>query len=364
MFVARVIPSEHKDIIHDVAFDFYGRRMATCSSDHTVKIWDLDENGEWSCSADWKTHSGSVWKVTWAHPEFGQVIATCSFDRTAVIWEEQVGEASTSTHGGKTSRWVQRTSLVDSSSSVTDIKFSPKHLGLMLAMCYKDGVVRIYEARDVMNLSHWAVQHVISTKLACASCISWNPSRTGSPMLAVGSDDPSTNAGGKVEIHEYSDAGRKWIKVASLMAIADPVHDLCFAPNVGRSRHLLAVASKDVHIVAIKPVKEKSAQSANQTIIDKPEVAVVVTLTEHETQVWRVVWNLTGTILSSSGDDGKVLLWKANYLDNWKSIAEMKGDGSPAAALASRAASQVSTQQGSKWSKPMDNSILKNHPIY
>lgn len=36
-----------------------------------------------------KTHSGSVWKVTWAHPEFGQVLASCSFDRTAAVWEEQ-----------------------------------------------------------------------------------------------------------------------------------------------------------------------------------------------------------------------------------------------------------------------------------
>ena len=34
-------------------------------------------------------HSGSVWRVTWAHPEFGQVLATCSFDRTVAIWEEQ-----------------------------------------------------------------------------------------------------------------------------------------------------------------------------------------------------------------------------------------------------------------------------------
>jgi len=39
-------------------------------------------------TASWKAHSGSVWKVTWAHPDFGQVIATCSFDRTAAIWEE------------------------------------------------------------------------------------------------------------------------------------------------------------------------------------------------------------------------------------------------------------------------------------
>ena len=30
-----------------------------------------------------------MWRVTWAHPEFGQVLATCSFDNTAAVWEEQ-----------------------------------------------------------------------------------------------------------------------------------------------------------------------------------------------------------------------------------------------------------------------------------
>lgn len=108
MFQARTINAEHKDLIHDVAYDFYGRRMATCSSDQSVKVrhdrfdisyaylivycvfqvFDLDENDEWHCTADWKTHAGSVWKVNWAHPEFGQILATCSFDRTAAIWEE------------------------------------------------------------------------------------------------------------------------------------------------------------------------------------------------------------------------------------------------------------------------------------
>ena len=43
MFVAKSIAAEHKDLIHDVAFDFYGRRMATCSSDQSVQVsfWKL-----------------------------------------------------------------------------------------------------------------------------------------------------------------------------------------------------------------------------------------------------------------------------------------------------------------------------------
>ena len=43
--------------------------------------------------------------------------------------------------------------------------------------------------------------------------------------------------------------------------------------------------------------------------------------------VWRVCWNVTGTILATSGDDGQVRLWKANYLDDWKCVAVLRGDG-------------------------------------
>ena len=66
MFEAVDIPCQHKDLIHDVAYDFFGHRLATASSDQTVKIWDYDqETKKWICTASWKCHFGSVWKVTW-----------------------------------------------------------------------------------------------------------------------------------------------------------------------------------------------------------------------------------------------------------------------------------------------------------
>ena len=77
MYVTKSINADHEDLIHDVAYDFYGKRMATCSSDQKVKVWDQDEAGNWTCSASWKSHYGSVWKVNWAHPEFGQVMWSC-----------------------------------------------------------------------------------------------------------------------------------------------------------------------------------------------------------------------------------------------------------------------------------------------
>lgn len=73
-------------------------------------------------------------------------------------------------------------------------------------------------------------------------------------MLAVGSDDSNPASGGKVFIYEYSENIRRWSKVETINSITDPVHDISFSPNLGRSFHLLAVATKDVRIISLTPV--------------------------------------------------------------------------------------------------------------
>jgi len=37
---------------------------------------------------------------------------------------------------------------------------------------------------------------------------------------------------------------------------------------------------------------------------------VLAQCTDHKSTVWRAAWNVTGTILATSGDDGCVRLWK------------------------------------------------------
>jgi WD40 repeat protein len=299
----KAIPTAHKDLVHDVAYDYYGRRMATCSSDQNVEVWDLDESTkEWKCSANWKAHSGSIWHIAWAYPEFGQVLATCSYDRTVIIWEEQ-GDDSTNTH------WVKRAALVDSRTSVNDVRFSPRHLGLQLATCSADGHLRIYEAPDVMNLTQWSLLHDVSCK--AGSCLSWNPSLVHPPMIAVGSDEP--NAMSAVQLFEYQESSRKWNKLQNLSGVYGPVRDIAFAPNPGRSYHLLAVAAKELFIIQLIPSNE-GGDSSQATKLD---VRTPGQFEDHGAQVWRVAWNATGTVLSSSGEDGRVHLWKANYMDNW-----------------------------------------------
>ena len=39
------------------------------------------------------------------------------------------------------------------------------------------------------------------------------------------------------------------------MTVTDPVHDVSFAPNLGRSFHVLAIATKDVRIFKLVPLR-------------------------------------------------------------------------------------------------------------
>jgi nucleoporin SEH1 len=50
-----LIQNAHNDLVTDAAYDFYGVRLATCSLDHRIKVWQLDESdGNWTVVADWK----------------------------------------------------------------------------------------------------------------------------------------------------------------------------------------------------------------------------------------------------------------------------------------------------------------------
>jgi len=343
MFEAQEINAEHKDLIHDVAYDYYGDRMATCSSDQYVKVWDKNKDEKWTLTSSWKAHSASVWKVTWAHPEFGQVLATCSFDRTAAVWEEIVGDTPGPGKRG-TRHWVRRTNLVDSRTSVTDVKFGPKAQGLQLATCSAEGIIRIYEAPDVMNLSQWTLQHEVQCKLPL-SCLDWNPTlnRMHPPMIAVGSDETGAGAGGKVFIYEYSENSRKWIKLETISSITDSVHDIRFAPNLGRSFHILGVATKDVRILNLAPVEdEQSAQSG----LTKLDIQTAAQFDDHGCTVWRVCWNVTGTILASSGDDGCVRMFKMHGKKLWKPVVALKGDGNEVPTAAEARSTSQNIPQG------------------
>ena len=70
---------------HDAVLDYYGLKLATCSSDKTVKIFDAAKQ---ILIEDLRRHEGPVWQVAWSHPMFGNYLASCSYDKKVIIWKE------------------------------------------------------------------------------------------------------------------------------------------------------------------------------------------------------------------------------------------------------------------------------------
>jgi len=73
-------------------------------------------------------------------------------------------------------------------------------------------------------------------------------------MIAIGSDDKSNTTSSKVFICEYSAIYRRWAKTKSVSSVSHPVHDISFAPILGRSFYLLAIATNNIRILKIKHV--------------------------------------------------------------------------------------------------------------
>lgn len=123
----------------------------------------------------------------------------------------------------------------------------------------------------------------------------------------------------------------------------------CFLGGLKRDYHLIATSSKDGHIrifkltdTVSKLITSSSAQAINATTASaalgtsltsggprvnitkrrRMDVELVADFADHQAEVWRVEWNVTGTVLSSSGDDGKIRLWKGNDTNQFWEIWE------------------------------------------
>ena len=63
----------HSDVVNDIAFDYYGNRFATCSSDKMIRIWDLKSasykqgttrsNSSWKCIDIPRAHQNAIWRL-------------------------------------------------------------------------------------------------------------------------------------------------------------------------------------------------------------------------------------------------------------------------------------------------------------
>ncbi|KLU88530.1 protein transporter SEC13 [Magnaporthiopsis poae ATCC 64411] len=127
--------SGHDDMIHDAVLDYYGRRLATCSSDRTIKIFEVEGESH-RLTETLKGHEGAVWCVAWAHPKYGNILASSGYDGKVLIWREQGGS------------WQRIFDFALHKASVNIVSWSPHESGCLLACASSDGHVSVLEFKD------------------------------------------------------------------------------------------------------------------------------------------------------------------------------------------------------------------------
>ncbi|RKP36397.1 WD40-repeat-containing domain protein [Dimargaris cristalligena] len=274
--------TQHQDMIHDAQMDYYGKRLATCSSDRTIRLFDVQGDKQ-TLIESLHGHDGPVWQVAWAHPRFGPILASCSYDGRVIIWKEIEGE------------WVRVKEHQSHTSSVNSIAWAPQELGPILACASSDGYVSIltFNAEE----GAWANKKFMAHKVG-VNAISWcSPVQPGTLLQGNSTTAPNTVKRLATVLEHHTE----WVR------------DVAFAPNFGLSKTLLASCSQDKTVVIATHDAETNTWTKTPLKEGKfPDV------------VWRVSWSLTGNILAVSCGDNKITVWKQNLKGAWECVEELQ----------------------------------------
>eukprot|EP00123_Amoebidium_parasiticum_P022444 comp8754_c0_seq1/m.3985 comp8754_c0_seq1/g.3985 ORF comp8754_c0_seq1/g.3985 comp8754_c0_seq1/m.3985 type:complete len:304 (-) comp8754_c0_seq1:965-1876(-) len=295
----QTINTQHDDMIHDAQLDYYGKRLATASSDRTVKVFDVGADGQYTRIADLRGHDGAVWQVSWAHPKFGNILASCSYDKRVIIWKETNGQ------------WGRLFEYARHESSVNAVAWAPHEYGLVLAAVSSDGRLSILaHIADDQTAPFKEMAFEVAHPDGC-NAVSWAPAieemAKGRRLVTGGCDN-------SVLVWRMKDGRPE--RVCELQrhnaphAHDDWVRDVAWAPNVGLPSSLIATCSQDMTV-------RIWSQRGDSEEWDSAPVEL-----KFSDVVWRVSWSITGNILAVSSGD-KVTLWKEQQEGSWEMVQHL-----------------------------------------
>jgi protein transport protein SEC13 len=292
-------------MIHDAQMDYYGTRLATCSSDRLVKIFDV-KTGQHVLLADLRGHEGPVWQLAWAHPMYGSLLASCGYDKKVIIWKESSGT------------WSKLFEHSTHESSVNSVCWAPCEYGLILASGSSDGTIVIISSTGG---GMWDIKRINAAHTTGCNAVSWGPSIQPSVVMdQAGVSKMSVKrfvSGGCDNLVKiWREENGEWIEEQKLEAHADWVRDVAWAPSIGLMHDVIASCSQDKQVF----IWTNDGTSLGWT----PKL-----LHKFSDVVWHLSWSITGNILAVSGGDNKVSLWKENTECQWSCISNVaKGQGS------------------------------------
>lgn len=297
------VDTGHEDMIHDAQMDYYGKRLATCSSDRTIKIFEVIQNTQ-DLVATLAGHEGPVWQVDWAHPKFGSILASCSYDRKVIIWKETNGA------------WNKLYEFCEHKSSVNSVQWAPHEWGLMLACASSDESFSIVYYSD----GDWRYKKQESAHTLGCNSVSWSPAINPGSLVegrarsstASSSTKRLVTGGGDNLVKIWREENDEWVLEEKLEGHSDWVRDVAWCPSVGLPLSRIASCSQDCKVIIW--TKDENTGGKWNSVVMKTFSDVV----------WHSSWSITGDILAVSGADNKVTLWKESLEGEWGCVSEVE----------------------------------------
>jgi len=332
------------DYVHDVAYDYYGTRLALCTSSLCISIFSApaamenreETSGEWVETARMdRAHTGPIWRLSWGPPDCGEPLASCSEDRTVAIWHNRVRKGNES-RGDKIPSWTCCQKL-SAEGPVLDICFAPSTYigsgqGLKIAACTADGKAKIFRCRSEMELESWESEDLeaanrkpapVATPCMSAA-IDWKPVPFGAG--SGGQDVPETLAlggrGGRLAIWDKGGASSHWSELVSVEAHAAEgggVKDLAWCPNLCRPYEIIVTCGAGAKLwrLDFTSPDERGGYGRHQAGYHLSLLKELIPAEADICPVWRCSWNLTGTALALCPEGAEVSVWKANTSLEW-----------------------------------------------
>ncbi|KAG6896297.1 hypothetical protein C0992_009250 [Termitomyces sp. T32_za158] len=144
--------------------------------------------------------------------------------------------------------------------------------------------------------------------------IQLSPSRRSTVVLTL---DPAPTSTSQTSSSAH-EGGVSTTEGTAATPPAFAVTTVSWAPSCGRSYHLIATGGRDgrVRIWRVKPGEDLDGEDEEEE--GNWTASVVADFDQHKSAIGKVEWNITGTILSSTGNDGRIRLWKATSGSVWR----------------------------------------------
>ncbi|WFD07606.1 GTPase-activating protein S13 [Malassezia vespertilionis] len=314
----KTVETFHEDAVHDAQLDFYGSQLATCSSDRTVKVFEVQGGTATGPGETLVGHEGPVWQVAWAHPSFGTILASAAYDGKVFIWKHESSGVQ-QTYGAPPSNWVRIKDHALHTASVNAIAWAPHELGATLACASSDGKVSVL----TFNMDGSWSGDIVTAHPAGCNAVSWAPAVVATEDAAETAPlvrrFASAGCDAVVKIWEFSDEQNRYMEVDQLLGHTDWVRDVAFAPNLGLARLYLATASQDRTVF----IWSQDGQGAPWTKTALQPKSNPADPSKFPDTVWRVSWSVSGNVLAVSCGDGKISLWKENLKGAWECISDL-----------------------------------------